>query len=469
MSQPRSVHRLLAVICFVVPAVGCSDSDAPFDRLLAFARAESARQAVPGGAIALVENGVITHQAGFGSKQLGARDPVTADTLFGVGSTTKMLTASAVLTLRDERKLELDAPVTTYLPGLPLTGADPATIHLRHLLDHSSGLPDLGLAQCSQTLAQWFADPAQATPLWSPPGKLWNYSNRGYALLGLLLEQVSGRPYAEAMQERVLAPAGMQAATFDPRAAMAIDHSLGHVPDAQGSRQAVELDTIDCPVMQPAGGAFYASAPDMAHFAQALLAQGAPFLQPDSVAEMEAAQIDTHLFPGETYGFGLCAREAQGTRVVYHDGNDGRFSSMVVAVPSQSFAVVVLLNSGAGVPEVIAQKALDLFLGTTDVLPVAHILANPDDWTTPSSTWTKYTGLYFEPYTYGQARVTLENGVLWGELPDSNPGQRSRLTQVADDTFVVDDMGLLLTFWFDGNPAAATYGVTRAGVFTRVQ
>ena len=468
MSRSRCAHRFLGFFSAFV-AAGCgSDSQTTFDELADFTRAEMAKQKVPGVAIAVVENGVMTHQMGFGTKHLGVDDPVHADTLFGIGSATKMLVASAVLTLRDEGKVDLDAPVTSYVPDFQLTGADASSMHVRHVLDHTSGLPDLGMNLCTQSLSEWFSDPAQVTPLWNTPGELWNYSNRNYALAGLLLEKVSGQPFADAMQTRVFGPVGMPGATFDPTTAMAGDHSLGHTADAQMNLTPVELDTINCPVMAPAGGAFYASAPDMAQFAQALLAQGAPVLQPDSASAMEDLEIETHWFPGESYGFGLFARDTQGTRVYYHSGEDGRFSTMVAMVPSRQFAVVVLLNNGAALPDTIAQKALDLFLGISDALPLPHIIANPTDWQTPPSTWAKYTGSYFEPYTLGHARVTLENGVLLGELVDQNPGTKAPLTQLATDTFIIKDLDyLMLTFWFEDNPDAAKFGVTRAGVFTR--
>ncbi|HEX7505234.1 MAG TPA: serine hydrolase domain-containing protein [Polyangia bacterium] len=471
MSQSRSVHRLLGFTfaLALLASAGCPvNSDATFAELADFTQAEIARQKVPGAAIAVVENGAVTHQMGFGTKQLGKDSPVQSDTLFGIGSATKMLVASAVLTLREQGKVDLDAPVTNYVPTFQLTGADPSSVQVRHLLDHTSGLPDFGMNLCAQSLSEWFSDPAQVTPLWSTPGKLWNYSNRNYSLAGLLLENVSGQPFAQAMQTRIFGPAGMIGATFDPNAAMAGNHSLGHAPDAQMNLQPVELDTINCPVWQPAGGAFYASAPDMARFAQALLANGAPVLKPDSVAAMEALEIETHWFPGESYGFGLFARDSQGTRVYYHGGADGRFMTTVVLVPSRQFAIVVLLNSGVSSPEIIAQKALDLFLGISDVLPIAHIVANPTDWQTPPSTWTKYTGMYFEPYTYGHARITVENGVLMGELVDLDPGSKAPLTQLATDTFTIDGLGML-TFWFEGNPDAAKYGISRAGVFTRTE
>lgn len=470
MSQSRSVYRLLGTAFFlaVLASAGCPvNSEATFQELADFTTAEIARQKVPGAAVAVVENGTITHHMGFGTKQLGKDDPVNADTLFGIGSATKMLVASAVLTLREQGSVDLDAPVTNYVPTFQLASADPSTVHVRHLLDHTSGLPDFGQALCAQSLSEWFSDPAQVTPLWSTPGKLWNYSNRNYSLAGLLLENVSRQPFAQAMQTRVFGPAGMLGATFDPTMAMAGDHALGHVPDAGNNLQPVELDTINCPVWQPAGGAFYASAPDMARFAQALLAKGAPVLKPDSVAAMEALESETHWFPGESYGFGLFARDTQGTRVYYHGGEDGRFTTTVVMVPSRQFAVVVLLNSGLGGPEIIAQKALDLFLGISDVLPLAHIVAKPADWQTPPSTWTKYTGMYFEPYTYGHARVTLEGGVLMGELVDLDPGNKVPLTQLATDTFTTAGLGML-TFGFEDTPNAAKYCITREGVFTRI-
>jgi CubicO group peptidase (beta-lactamase class C family) len=474
MSQSRSIRHLRLPAGFVLPLsllflAGCPpDSDATFEELADFTRAEIARQQVPGAAVAVIENGVLTYQTGFGTKRLGADEPVGPETLFGIGSATKMLVAAAVLTLHEEGKLDLDVPVTSYVPSLQLDGADPASIHVRHLLDHTSGLPDV--LDCSQSLAGMFSDPAQVTPLWSTPGRLWNYSNRGYSLAGLVLERLTGQPFRDAMQARVFAPAGMAKVRFDPTAAMAQDHALGHVMDAQGNLTPVEPDTIECPVGEPAGAAFYATAPDMARFAQALLKQGAPVLRPASVKAMETLAAETHWFPGESYGFGLFARDVQGTRVYYHGGEDGRFTSTVVLVPSRQFAVVVLFNSGAGMPDAVAQKALDLFLGIPDVLPVAHVVANPADWQTPASTWAKYTGTYYEPHIFGRARVTVENGVLLGELLDSNPGVKSELIQLAADTFIIRDLGnLWLTFWFEDDPSAAKYGITRQGVFTRIE
>jgi CubicO group peptidase (beta-lactamase class C family) len=457
---PSVAAMLLSLACACGGGSPRTRQDAKFDALVAFARAEIARQGVPGAAIAVVVDGKLKYQAGVGTKRVGREDPVRADTLFAIGSATKMLTAAGVLTLRDEGKLDLDAPITEYVPSFQLAGAEASRtsdIHVRQLLSHSAGLPDEGPPTvCAQSLSEWIEDEAHRVPLWYEPGRLWDYSNLGYAVAGLALERLSGRPFADAMKERIFDPLDMGSATFDPSVARGRDHSLGHVPGSQGDLQPVEVDSRTCPALGPEGGRFFATAGDMARFAQALLADGAPVLEPASVEAMEGRQMETHEFPGETYGFGLFSFEAQGVRHLYHGGDTTDFNSMVVLVPQRKFAVVVLFNRDTGGSGLVAAKAVELFLGIT---------AQPDpDWLTPPSSWAKYTGEYYEPFGLHRLIVTLENDKLLLEAADLDPGHKMEMSQTAADAFVLSDPSVgqvPVTFWFEGDPRAAKYMVTR--------
>ena len=460
----------LALVLLAATACGGGSSASPSDRLTQFTRQELERQGVPGAAVAVIENGELVYQQGFGFKDLARTAPVGPDTLFGAGSTTKMLVASAVLTLVEQGKLDLDAPVTDYVPTFQVASGDPSSITLRHLLSHTSGLPDIErLGSCNQDLAQWFQDEARRAPIMSTPGTLWNYSGQGYMLAGLVLEELSGESFEDAMRHRVFDPAGMEHATFDPQVARQRDHSLGHL--APQARE-VELDSYTCRATEPAGAALFLSAPEMARFAQALLSGGGAILAPGSVAALEASEMETHQIPGEAYGLGLAARDvpeagAPGTRIYYHGGNDGRFAASVALVPERGFAVVVLFNGTVSAPDVVSQKALELFLGIREALPGPTLIENPGKWRTDPSTWVKYTGTYDEPYTYGRAVVTLEEEKLFVEMVDQAPGVKREMMQVAQDYFAVLATGIDVTFWFGEDPQAASYVVTRRGVFTR--
>jgi CubicO group peptidase (beta-lactamase class C family) len=467
-TRSRSRSTLVVLLAVLAACGGGGERGSKADQLGDFVRAELRRQGVPGAAVAVVEDGVVVYEQGFGSKDLAGTAPVGPDTLFAAGSCTKMLVAGALLTLREEGRLDLDAPITDYLPStFQLLDADPSTIHVRNLLAHTSGIPHWLPASCSESLSEWYQDEDRRTHLLVPPGTVWNYSGAGYSLAGLVLERIAGEPFAEAMRHRIFEPAGMTRATFDPEVAMADDHSLGHYGAGPSE---VELDSIYCPMAQPAGSSLYVSAPQLARFAAALLAGGGAVLQPASVAAMQERQTDTHVFPGEGYGLGLSMRDAGGVRVYYHGGNDGRFAASVALVPDRNVAVAVLFNrDGWVVPQVVAQKALELYAGIRDAVPEAVYAADPDAFLTDPSTWAKYTGTYDEPLRYGRVVVTLEDGKLVVELVDTAPGVKMEAVQAAGDLFHVAEADLNVAFWFDGDPGAAKYGVSRDAVFTRVE
>src|SRR3990170_834500 len=189
MSRSRSIRRLKVISLFLaLSTFGCEKEveEAKFDELVDFTRAEIERQKVPGAAIAVVVDGKLKFKAGLGTKQQGADDPVHADTVFGLGSVTKMQVAAGVLTLRDQGQLDLDAPVTNYVPYFQLAGADAprsSSVRMRQILSHSAGLPDVNIPfVCDESLSRWFHNESHRMPLWYHPGKLYDYANIDYSL-----------------------------------------------------------------------------------------------------------------------------------------------------------------------------------------------------------------------------------------------------------------------------------------------
>ena len=229
---------------------------------------------IPGASLAIVRDGQVSTTAAFGTADSTGR-PMTADTPFVIGSVSKPITATAVLQLVDAGKIELDAPVQRYLPDFALaTPSAAAAITVRQLLDQTSGLPPAAGARpltgpvtdlASQVRA--LADVAPATA----PGVAYAYSNANYLILGLLVERVSGQPYATYVEDHVFAPLAMTHASADRATGVANGLSQAHrlwfgLPH--------EVTPLDRPDLVPAGF-LMASAADLGRFVAAQVDGGA--------------------------------------------------------------------------------------------------------------------------------------------------------------------------------------------------
>lgn len=243
----------------------------------AFAKAEAAIQAemqkagIPGAAVAVVVGDRVVWTKGFGVANAETQAPVTPDTLFQIGSVTKSFTAAALLSAASEGRLALDRPVSTYVKGLaPCVGAPTLT----QLLSHTGGLIDEpdefgpqgedGLGAYQRT---WTSEYCML-----PPGRAFSYSNSGFSLAGLALQEVDGKPFADVVKARVLAPLGMTRTTFRPTEAMTWPLAVGHRKNKDGAFEVVRPLANDARLW-PAG-TLYSSASEMARFVVALMNDG---------------------------------------------------------------------------------------------------------------------------------------------------------------------------------------------------
>jgi CubicO group peptidase (beta-lactamase class C family) len=230
----RSIVACLALLA-VRAAADTPATKPDFAGLEATISAELRRNNVPGCAVAIVLGREIVFAKGFGTANVDTGEPVSADTLFRLGSTTKMFTTAALVSLAEERKLTLDAPIGDYVKGLTPKFAR-LTSH--QLLTHTAGLAD-------ETKMEGLHDESALgeglrarddSLCFTEPGKIWSYSNPGYWLAGLVVEEVSGRRYADAVRERVLSPLGMKRSTLRPTEAMTWPLAVGH-PRATARRR----------------------------------------------------------------------------------------------------------------------------------------------------------------------------------------------------------------------------------------
>jgi CubicO group peptidase (beta-lactamase class C family) len=321
------------------------------ERVLA-AQLDSSR--VPGGAYAVVTGGQVDAD-GVGTA--GDAD-ATAATPFVIGSTTKSLTALAVMQLVDAGDVALDARVRDYVPELSLAAGEPVdAITVRHLLQQTSGLDDLTggplLASATDgTPLEAVAELAGAE-LASPPGATWRYANVNYVLAGLVVERASGMSYADYLEQRIFAPLGMDDSTARGRP---VDASPGHrfwfgVPLESGP-------TVRRAVM--AAGYVVSTADDLGRYLEMYLAEG---LSRGGTRLVSATGLRTLLSPGPEatlgpWADGMPSRYAMGWFVggpwsadaIFHPGNSPDSSAMLALLPGEDTGVVSLVNAGHELP-----------------------------------------------------------------------------------------------------------------------
>ena len=321
------------------------------------------QQHVPGALIGVIIDGKLVWVKPTGLRDVEAKAPVTADTHFRIASMTKGFTAMAILKLRDAGKLSLDDPAAKYiteLASLQYPTADSPPITIRHLLSHSEGFPednpwgDRQLARSNETISQWMR---AGIPFSNAPGLAYEYSNYGFAILGQIVERVSGKPYAVYVRDNVLRPLGMNATTFD----MPVENAaVGYRwEDDQWKRE---------PIL-PHGafgamGGLWTTAGDLAKYVGFLMGAFPPRDDPEtgpirraSAREMQQAwrpasasatrsNVDAPLqMTVASYGFGLrISRDCRFDSIVAHGGGLPGFGSFEQWLPDYGVAVITFGN-----------------------------------------------------------------------------------------------------------------------------
>lgn len=325
---------------------------------------------IPGAALAVISGDHVIFSRGYGVASVETNAPVTPDLLFRLGSTTKMFTAAAVVSLAVEGKIDLDAPVGRYITGL-----DPAIGKLtaNQLLSHTAGLHDEAPMFGSHDesalgagIRTWKAD-----FLFAPPGRIYSYSNPGFWLAGYVAETVAGKPYADVVADRVFGPLGMTRSTLRPTMAMTWPLAQGH--EVRNGKPEVIRPAADNASGWPAGSIF-SSALDLSKFAIAFM-NGGPILTPKLIAIMSSPHAE---IPGghQQYGYGLTLTTRRGVRWVEHGGSRAGYGSTIRMAPDQKFAVIIVANrTGSGMPKLAdaISEAL-LPLEPKDADPATHPL-----------------------------------------------------------------------------------------------
>ena len=351
--------------------------------LAAQVAAECARLDVPGCAVGVLAGGR-SYAAGHGVTDVTAPLPVGPDTLFPIGSTSKTLTATALMTLVQEDRLSLDDRVVDHLPELELQDEAARTcVTVGQLLDHTAGWRgdvEVDTGWGDDALARALPEVAATVPQQFAPGALASYNNLSLVLAGRVLERLTGQAYEVAVRERVLEPLGMSSTFFLPWDVGTRPMAAGHVV-----RDGEPSPTYAWPMsrgMGPAGGAI-STVRDQLAYARFHLDGSAPGTAPleDGLRlQMQAPRVT---LPAALSGVGVSwlLRDRDGLRLAAHGGNcSNLFLSAFVLAPDEDFAITVLTNSrgGGALGGALTEWALQHYLGRPAPAAPAALPLSPE-------------------------------------------------------------------------------------------
>ncbi len=395
---------------------------------------------VPGAGLAVVAGGKVVLAEGFGHRDLEQDLPMTADSLFAIGSTTKAFTATVLGMLSDDGVVDWDSPLRTYLPGFRLH--DPVAGELitpRDLVTHRSGLPRHDLLWYNNheiTRAEVVERLAHLEPSADLREK-FQYNNLMFLTAGYLVGQLTGGTWEQAVHARILEPLGMTRTNFsvadsrqDP------DHALPYRENDDDALERIPFRPID--LVGPAGS-LNSSVREMSRWLLFNLAGGVTgddrLINASTLADVHSPHMTTGATPERpqisqaTYGLGWMIDSYRGHRRIHHGGGIDGFVTSVMLFPDDDLGLVSFTNRGSGLPRILNQHAADLALGLDAIDWNGEALgrraeakeaseeaeekkqATRRTGTRPSRELAEYAGDYHHP-GYGTLAILLEDDAL---------------------------------------------------------
>ena len=397
---------------------------------------------VPGLSIAIVYDQEIVWAEGYGYSDLEEKVPATPSTVYRIGSITKLFTSTAVLQLRDQGKLRLDDPVSLYLPWFSVRNPfpDAPEITIRQLLTHTAGLSrEADFPYWTDHIFPTREELAEAVPdqdAINPPETTYHYSNLGMSLLGEIVTEVSGHPWADYVQEKILQPLGMSSSSTDPGEELLRRLATAYMLEGpDGTRKSMEY--YEAGAIAPAGG-IVSTVEDLGRFTSLQFrdgpAGGDQILKGSTLREMQRAHWVFDSFSGGR-GLGFSVSHRDGKNFVGHGGSIGAHVTNLLTVPSEKTAVIVAINADDGSPFTVAKQAYSVF--APPLLKATRVPEAPKPEADPE--WQRYVGLYADPWGWEYEVLILGgNLVMYGyDYPpwDNAATGYTRLTPVEGSTF----------------------------------
>ena len=328
--------------------------------------------AIGSAAVAIMDNGKMVYSEGFGMADRVSGIPVDQNTLFNIGSVSKVYTAVAIMLLVDAGKVELDKPVTAYLPDFVMADDRYKDITVRMTLNHTSGLPgttgenNFGFAFNEDVYKDTLAALARSQ-LKHRPGERAIYSNDGFTLAEMIVVRVSGQPFTDFLNDRLFRPLGLQytgSSVGQWPAAPGLTAAKFYPPDKTGSEPLEIISVIGA-------GGMAASAEDLCRFADLFSGKSAPLLSPQALEELRRIQPSATAgqlrSPDISWGLGwdvtdLPLYKGQNIKILGKGGNSGTYTAQLFTAPDHRISVAIVSTGRAGSAPRIADKVLTSYL-----------------------------------------------------------------------------------------------------------
>ena len=404
---------------------------------------------IPGTSVALAQKGELTYSKSFGFRNLEEALPINVDTVFGIGSITKSLTCIAIMQLQEQKKLSVQDPIVKYLPEFHLKDSSTLkdmTIH--HFMTHSAGLPPLsslyyalkrtmeidpsvqdhksldldnkniGYIDTYEDLMRFISE--LDIELLGKPGKHFSYSNDCYALLGTIIERVSGKSYEQYCYDHILNPSGMNRSFFTIEEYKDDKNiQMSYAVDVEDGKRRVYQAPVwwDAPAMR-AAGFLKSTTKDMLKYAEIFRNNGVVnnnrILSEESVKQMMTCHIQTQ--PGKYYGYGLMITpEYFGTRLVEHGGNLKAIAAQMSIIPEEDLTGITLTNLAAVPASRVMELAFNSFQGRE--VNISH--SDLDEVEAPLEALESFVGEYVSNEGT-KVSIEVENGKLTFTYQDAN-------------------------------------------------
>jgi D-alanyl-D-alanine carboxypeptidase len=436
MSRTIPLRRLLLLPALAVstaaaaqPATVVDPSLAPMDSMLAAAYPAAG----PGAAVIVARGGQVLLRKAYGTADLELGVPMRTDHVFRVGSITKQFTAVAILMLMEEGKLSLDDEITRFWPDYPTHGR---RITVEHLLTHTSGIhsytemPEWRPRMLQQVTPAELIAIFRDQPMDFAPGEDWHYNNSGYALLGAVVEQVSGQPWGDFLRTRIFQPLGMRDTRYEAQGDVIPRRIPGYAKGQDGAIRNADPGSV---THAYAAGAIRSTVDDLLRWQLAV--ERGELLRPET---WRRAHQPYRLADGRGtgYGFGWFVARTANRPSIEHGGDINGFSSNGLWIPSERLHVIVLSNAERNFadPDDLSQEIARTVLGAGDGYPpVATMSAEALD---------DFTGVY--RISASEARVvTREGTTLYSQRGRST---KQELRSLGGNDFVFPGTGTRLTF-----------------------
>jgi CubicO group peptidase (beta-lactamase class C family) len=440
--------------------------DPRFDAFVEAVQQDLAANDAYGVSVAIMENGQVTFAHAFGSKDADGLEPLTPSTLMQIGSTTKQMTAAAMLRKVEAGDVALDDTLEATLPDLEFTldaaWDDQLTPHL--LISHQGGIIDyvdwLGPAD-DDYLGDFMYGPF-ADQLWlmSPPGAFWNYSNPNFSFAGLVTERFDTRAWADIMKEDLYVPLGMTR-TFARKSEVEADgdYSLSYgftMDDLENNGPPGDVpmaEVGDSATVRPAG-LVWTTPTQMMEWARFIMHGNTTVLSDDLRAEITTEHVDSGYLNGAMgYGYGMFVWDGFLTSdgeafypmtVWEHGGNTVSMTNAFWMLPEHDFAICIT-SSGYGTD---FEHSVDVAIQTLVDLPEG---IDPPTYTVDPTQFSRHVGTYDDPYNIGQVIIEDQGGNLTISMPDLDAmgiDYDPNLTAISSEIFALEADGTTFDLTF---------------------